>query len=409
MKTNSRNSTLIASITIFFRRYIAMIHDMGLYIEINLDDEPKNGSSLADEINSLKPIKMKYNDEPPVILSNVPKKDKKKKKGKKSKLDGMFGIEEDTNDTQTDEKTDDESFSHELEKAIQRKLESDENIDENIIGEQKQGYKKLKKDSNDYKKEFAEELTLLYNLLDETSQFGKNLERTYSDIRSQKTRGISKYTNDLAELVLTSKQGKLNILKEIAAIKKTIADLKNKADAKDKKNGAGENNPEYLASAYFKNILSHGRTDFIHHLTNNSMGEEVQGYDDIVSDIVRSNNSSDFYDDPLDNTSLEDKFNRRLEERISTEGRGFRSAEGDKYIEYEDRGVKILVKKCIDTGEWHFIGVDKFGQEVPDYPVPSRRSVGRMKFSSDGTYCTDEKSRMYKVIEYYLPDSDDDD
>lgn len=395
-----------------------MIHDMGLYIEINLDDEPKDGISLADEINSLKPAKIKRSvDDEPVIFSEVTKKDKKKgkKKGKKSKLDGMFGIiEGEQTENPTGDKVDsDDDLSSELEKAIQRKLDSENNIDDDIIGEQKHGYKKLKKDSNDYKKEFAEELTLLYNLLDETSQFGKSLEKSYNELRSQKTRGISKYTNDLAELVLTSKQGKLNILKEISSIKKTVADLKNKADAKDKKNASGENNPEYLASAYFKNILSHGRTDFIQHMTNNSIGEEIQDYDSIIGNISRGRDlddeSPDFYDTIGDNTSLEDRFNRRLEERILNEGKGFRSEEGDKYIKYEDRGVKILVKKCIDTGEWHFIGVDKFGQEVPDYPVPSRRSAGRMKFSEDGSYCTDEKSRMYKVIEYYLPDNDNED
>ena len=50
-------------------------------------------------------------------------------------------------------------------------------------------------------------------------------------MRGQKVRGVNKYANDLAELVLTSKQNKLNILKEISSVKKSIADLKIKADA----------------------------------------------------------------------------------------------------------------------------------------------------------------------------------
>ena len=230
----------------------------------------------------------------------------------------------------------------------------DDDDGEEIIDEQKRNYKKLKKDENDFKKEFAEELTLLYKLLDETSQFGKSLEKDLSAIKGNKVRGVSKYTNDLAELVLSSKQNKLNILKEITGLKKTIADLKIKSEAKAKANETGNNSPEYLASAYFKNILSHGRNNFI-----NVMGADGSKSDDDDYDMMAERINAIKNDDYDDEYSNDDRYNAIIESRLENTINPYRSDDGNKYIEYEQRGVKLYVKKCVDTGEWEFVDIDK--------------------------------------------------
>lgn len=379
-------------------------------IEIHLDDKP---ISLADEIRSLdsKSLKKSKDDEMPMLLSQTAKnvstkessKKEKKKKSKKNKslLSGAFGTDdEDYEEPDSPSRQElDEDDLLDIEKILS---ERDGDSDKAIIKEQKKNYKKLKKDDNIYKKEFAEELTILYNLLDETGKFGKSLERDLDAIKGSKARGVSKYTNDLAELILTSKNNKLSILKEISSIKKTIADLKIKADAKDKnKNNEGTNNPEYLAAAYFKNVMNQGRSNFVSSFGGGG-GASYDRYDETINRIEAMNES------PMTNDDYDD-YARIMMDRLSADGVNYRSEEGTKYIQYEPLGVQLYVKKCIDTGEWDFIALDKNRQEVPDYPVPTKRDVGRMKFSDDGNYATDSRGRMYNVIEFYLPEDDDDD
>mgnify|MGYP003303428225 FL=1 len=50
---------------------------------------------------------------------------------------------------------------------------------------------------------------------------------------------------------------------------------------------------------------------------------------------------------------------------------------------------------------WEIIAVDKDGQRIPDYPVPSKAELKKMKFSADGAWATDAYGRSYKVIEKF--------
>jgi uncharacterized protein YaaR (DUF327 family) len=281
--------------------------------------------------------------------------------------------------------------------------DDDENIDDKIIDEQGRGYEKLKKEENPFKKEFAEELTLLYNLLKETSDFSKELEKKYKSLDSTKVRGISKYTVDLAEAVLNSKNNKLSIMKEIANIKKTISDLKIKSEKDDSKANNGTNSPDYIASAYLKNVLKYGRNKFIQNMGASGSNDDDDEEDDLVSKIEKTRSE-------IVNTYSEDeydRFNKIIEDRLENVENPNRSDAGSKYIEYENRGVKIWIKKCVDTGEWEFVALDKNQQQIFDYPIPTRRDTGKMRFSEDGRYATDERGRTYKVIEFYSPVDDD--
>jgi len=373
-----------------------MSNNEGYYvIDIVTEDSRQ---SILDEMKALSNFSVKKQkiddiESGSLVISEIAttkkEKPKKNKKKKKSLLIGAFDDEDEINEEgKTRQEIDEESLLDV--DLIMRELEEEE-LDESIIGEQKKNYKKNKKDNNDFKKEFADELALLYNLLDETSKFGKGLEKDLSQLKGSKVRGVSKYTNDLTELILTSKQNKLNILKEITSVKKTIADLKMKAEAKDKQKDNGTNSPEYLASAYLRNILNHGRTDFISTISNN-------GIDPDNPSLLSSNDYIDEEDD--------DKYTKFMMDRLDSDENPYRSSEGSKYIEYENDDVKLHVKKCIDTGEWEFVALTKTGKQLYDYPLPSKRDAGRMKFSDDGNYATDAKGRMYNVIEYFLPDDD---
>ena len=253
----------------------------------------------------------------------------------------------------------------------------------------KKSYDKYKEDENEFKKEFAEELAMLYDLLEESNKFSKKLTKKYDSIEGSKAKGTSKYTNDLIESIIASSTNKLQIIKEINSLKKNIQELKIKADSKYAKmgdNGTLEGN----ANSFFQDIMGVGRNNFVSalngdpdfHLSSNEYSND--------DDIEYANALPDAQD------ALHDKINDRLENE------GFiRSEEADKYIIYENLKPELRVLRSAVDNTWEIIAVDKDDQRILGYPVPDRKSLGKCKFSADGNYMTDAYGRSYKVIEKF--------
>lgn len=383
-----------------------------MIININLPGEKEDLISGIKSLHATAPAPSKKKkvieeEAEPVLLSSLkPKKEKKKKKKKKvsddlefmasghlAKIDEMDEIiaSEESGEIPEDNLIDLDEIFYEQE---------DEDDDDKIVDEQRRSYKKRKSDENEFKKEFAEEVTLLYGLLDDVTKFGKELDKKYKATEGSKARGASKNINELISNIISTKTSRLQIIKEITSVKKTIADLKIKVDAKSAKSDAGEGSPEYLANHYIQNILKMGRNNFIKQVGGSRQEEQ----DDVIDDAVASIQSQkDGYSD-----FEEEGYMDEIENRLSSAENPFRSMNGSKYIEYENRGVKICIKRCIDTNEWEFVAIDRDNQEVYDYPLPNRRDVGKVKFSDDSTYATDERGRSYKVIEYFLPTDEED-
>jgi hypothetical protein len=126
----------------------------------------------------------------------------------------------------------------------------------------KRSYDKYKEDENEYKKEFAEELAMLYDLLDEANKFNKKLNKKYDSIDGNKAKGTSKYLNDLIESMLSSTTTRLQIIKEINSLKKNIQELKIKSDSKYGKIG-NDGTLEEDANSFFQNIMGVGRNNFV--------------------------------------------------------------------------------------------------------------------------------------------------
>ena len=82
--------------------------------------------------------------------------------------------------------------------------EYEDDVTGDIARKGKRSYNKLKDGDNKYKKEFAEELTMLNDLLDEVNKFGKSLDKKYESMSGSKTKGVSKYTNDLIQSIITT-------------------------------------------------------------------------------------------------------------------------------------------------------------------------------------------------------------
>ena len=262
-----------------------------------------------------------------------------------------------------------------------------EEISEKLTRKGKRSYDKYKEDENEFKKEFAEELTMLYDLLDDANKFNKKLIKKYDSIDGSKAKGTSKYLNDLIASVLTSNTNKLQIIKEITNLKKTIQELKIKSDGKYAK--MGDDSLESQANSFFSNIMSVGRNNFISALN----GDDMQ-----FVDVEYSSDTDIEYANTL--PDVQNEIHDRINERLMNED-SLRSTEAEKYIIYENLQPEYKILRSAMDNTWEVIAVDKDGHRIHDYPVPSKKDLGRMKFSSDGNYATDAYGRSYKVIEHY--------
>lgn len=253
----------------------------------------------------------------------------------------------------------------------------------------KRSYDKYKEDENEFKKEFAEELAMLYDLLDEANKFNKKLNKKYDAMDGNKAKGTSKYLTDLIESMLSSTTNRLQIIKEINSLKKNIQELKIKADGKYAKMG-GDGSLEDDANSFFQNIMGVGRNNFVSALNGDPdyhFSNPEYSYDD---DIEYVNSLPDAQE------ALHDVINERLENENAN-----RSNEADMYIIYENMKPELIVMYSVMDNTWEVIAVDKDGQRIQGYPVPTKSDLGRVKFSSDKKYMTDAYGRSYKVMEKY--------
>lgn len=262
-----------------------------------------------------------------------------------------------------------------------------EEISEKLTRKGKRSYDKYKEDENEFKKEFAEELTMLYDLLDDANKFNKKLIKKYDSIDGSKAKGTSKYLNDLIASVLTSNTNKLQIIKEITNLKKTIQELKIKSDGKYAK--TGDDSLESQANSFFSNIMSVGRNNFISALN----GDDMQ-----FVDVEYSSDTDIEYANTL--PDVQNEIHDRINERLMNED-SLRSTEAEKYIIYENLQPEYKILRSAMDNTWEVIAVDKDGHRIHDYPVPSRAQLGRCKFSSDGKWMTDAYGRSYKVIDKF--------
>lgn len=343
-------------------------------IVVNENKQKDLGNALIDLLSSSK--KNKKNRET-VEVEVVEEKPKKKKKKKSKSLSEEFEVTMLTETIVIDDETSVEVEDSGL-------MDADDFIDqledddlETIIYDQKKSYKKNKK-SDGYIKQFAEEITLLYGLLEESNDFNQDLEKIYKNVLKN-SRGFNKSTTDMINAIISVKNTKLSIIKEINSVKKNIADLSLKESRLNGNNDDSQNNVNAIAASYFNNIVKHGRNNFIEDVTTNRTNEIDQYIENIRVDE--------------DTDSLNDEL------LLGLENESFRSEESNAYIKNETRDVTIKVQHEVSNGTWEFVAVDKDGYILDDYPLPSKDFVSPVKFSNDGMFLTDKFQRMYKVIE----------
>lgn len=275
-------------------------------------------------------------------------------------------------------------------------------ISSNIISGQIGRHKKRQNSEDKFRKEFADELTLLYDLIKDMEQVEKEIRSAMGiNDRRRKIRGVSKNINDAFTNIINLKKQRLDIVKEITRLRKDIIDLGLKERRLDKDSGEGaQQNIGLAGSALIQEILQTGRKSIVDAVT--APEREVN---DLMSTISEDdNNSAEKFENMrriAHNTYSDDEemsLEEKMIQRLSTEDTG-RSKEGDLNLKYERDGVEVRVRRFVDTDEYEFFAVNKRGEIVPDYPLPDIDRIGEIKFS--GKLAVDRRGVQYVVEDEY--------
>lgn len=392
--------------------------------------EKTEKESVIDDLSSLKNFggaMSKKDGKGKISLGDdEPKKKKEAKKDKKKKKKGKSIIPKlDIPDALGSEKTSADGvklprLNIDIDKIAQRFEEGEA---DKIVGKEKRKYDKRKKDQNPYKKEFAEETTLLYNLYDEVGTIVKSLEKIIKGSEGRRVQGQSKYYNDAVSNLLQAKNSQLAIVDKLTGVKKVMADLKLKDDAAKAKNGENENKFEHSAAAFLQQTMQHGRRDYLRAVRGTDRPSFLKGAydeeeeymgnapmdpepdeDDIFSDEdgdeVRSYRRQTIQDlkhrVPGYTDEEQEDIRQAIADRLASEGNSARSEKGNKFIHYEKQGVEVIIQRDIDTDDFNFAALDSNGNIVHDYPLPE--NYGNIKFN--GPVANDRYGEAFRVVEY---------
>lgn len=247
---------------------------------------------------------------------------------------------------------------------------------------------KTKDGENFYEYRFNSSLILLRDLLKEINTTSDEAKDTLVDLKNGKIgnvavrvtpMSISTQTSTVASLLST----KLSVLKEITSVNKTISEFElKKQSANEKKSSAGKSTDEtskYMVDKMFTELLN---TDIPLDAISDITDEQA-----IETTKKKGKKAKKRY------KSLDDRIND-LEDAGELE-----FTDNEKAFKYEVTGVNICIRKNLDTGRWNFFAMDNNGEELADYPLPTKTITGRIKFDDKTETAKDEHNTIYDV--YY--------
>ena len=232
-------------------------------------------------------------------------------------------------------------------------------------GKKKKKKKKEKEGPKDYYDDFAPEIGLMRNMLEDATKFTDSLQKRYYALESTKSsaRGVGKFTTDLISSINQSRSVSSQLLNNITSLKKSIADLnmKERKEASAANGGDGEDLSNFSAS-FLRKLIQQDRSD------------------------------AAMYGDAVPISGDEDDIFDNISELLADNGR---SDEVDKYLKYENRNVELVAYVDPDTDAYEIKAIAEDGEELYDYPIPE---VERMDINHSTEIATDEYHTRYRII-----------
>jgi hypothetical protein len=237
----------------------------------------------------------------------------------------------------------------------------------------------ISKESSEISRTFAESEKRLKALYEELNEDKKNLQTDINRLRLPRG-GTTKSLADMISVKNALQSTQLQIVKELNGLRKTMFELRAKEEARKQAENTGSTDiTSNTIQSLFANVRSEAMT---------SLG----GYTEVSGSHSNraAEDLSPLYREPDD------------EEIQRTYFSGESSySDGDKFLEYEDRGVQYVV--LIDESDKvvEVLAEDRDGILIPDYPMPS--NIDRLSFKIDKTTMTAEDSlhRNY-LVRYWI-------
>ena len=227
------------------------------------------------------------------------------------------------------------------------------------------------KEESDIEARFAPQISKLNQLGNAVDASSKAVDNDLNQIRMARSRN-SKALADLVSARSSLFSTRLSIIKEQNNIQKMIVDLKLKM--RDK-NEAVEANAAATQAAV-QEVLNSG----------------LISYDADIDDPGSENTGSGAVPHKVEDTMSD-------EERVKSIF-GDEKQPGDDYIKYENEGIQLHMRMGKDGSNKRIVAIDKYGQEVPDYPIPEGdlEEAGVSVFDDIGI-ARDAYSREY-ILDY---------
>ena len=233
----------------------------------------------------------------------------------------------------------------------------------------------ISSDNSEIAKAFSSSEKRLNDLLTEISRDKLNIQKDIDQLRSM-TRGKNfKALSDLNSAKTSFHTTQLQAIKELNAIKKAEFDMRMKERAA--KMASGGDASSDISTTTIRSLFGAGRNDIV-----NAAG----GYSKVSCAI--GNTIGEIYNTDMTDDEIEDKYFADEKEE---------ETDGDKFLEYEGRGVEYTLLVDDDNSPIEVVAKDRDGNVIPDYPMPS--NVDQLQFNINMTTqsAEDELHRKYRV------------
>lgn len=225
-------------------------------------------------------------------------------------------------------------------------------------------------------KTFSASEKRLKDLYDEIARDKINIQKDIDQLRGMQRGKNYKALSDLNSSKTSYHSTQLQAIKEMNAIKKTEFEMRMKERAAKMASSTGGGDD--ISTNTIRSLFGAGRNDII-----NAAG----GYSR-VSGATGNTISQSFVDDDMSDEEIEEKYFSDEPEEYS---------DGDKFLEYEGKGVEYTLLVDDDNSPIEVVAKDRDGNVIPDYPMPT--NVDQLQFSVNMTTqsAEDELHRKYHV------------
>lgn len=273
---------------------------------------------------------------------------------------------------------DDFFYSEDFDDLIEGAFEADENVglrNQLISMGRKYAIKGAESaEDSEVTRAFSKQEQAIYGLIDEFQKAGADLQRDIDMMRTARTRNY-KSLSEMVEVQASLLNGKLSAIKELNKMAKDKFDINIKI-----KGNSTEGGDSTTASRAIQQIFSMGRQSMA---TLDSPGDSG-ATDDVVYGGPEPEGSQ--YDDGTPQSAIEGM--RPIPKA---------SSDGDKFIEYEDRFGDYVLDIGEDGKDRQIYAIDKSGNVIPDYPVPTEVETLNFMINELTGTATDQLQRSYRV------------